>query len=158
MLNEFQNYLTFENIYLVSNLGVLPFWFMLLFIPNSKTTQILVNSIIVPLLLAAAYCYVFYKSILIGDNFFLQSFKIYSGLDGIYTMFSTEHFLLLFWLHFLALNLFLGSWIAKDASKGGVPRALSLIPLIVTYFSGPVGLVIYWILRIFYAKKIIIHE
>ena len=128
MLNEFQNYLTFENIYLVSSLGILPFWFMLFFVPNSKITQILVNSIIVPVLLAAAYCYVFYKSILLGDNFFLDNLKIYFGLDEVYTLFSTEHFLLMFWLHFLALNLFLGSWIAKDATKCGMPRGLRFIP------------------------------
>ena len=36
MTNEFQNYLTFENIYLWSNFGILPFWLMLILIPNSN--------------------------------------------------------------------------------------------------------------------------
>ena len=46
MLMQFEEYLTFENIYLCITFGVLPFWLMLVFIPGSKITQILVNSII----------------------------------------------------------------------------------------------------------------
>ena len=45
MLIQFKEYLTFENIYLWINFGVLPFWIMLILIPNSKFTQILVNSV-----------------------------------------------------------------------------------------------------------------
>ena len=36
---------------------------------------------------------------------------------GIYTLFSNENFLLIFWIHFLGINLFLGSWVSKDAFK-----------------------------------------
>ena len=45
MIAQFQDYLTLENIYLWTNFGVIPFWLMLIIIPNSKVTQILVNSI-----------------------------------------------------------------------------------------------------------------
>ena len=55
MLIQFRDYLTFDLIYLWTTLGVLPFWLMLIFIPNSKITQIFVNSVILPLILAAAY-------------------------------------------------------------------------------------------------------
>ena len=106
MLNEFQNYLSFEVIYFWSNLGILPFWLMIIFIPNLRITQILVNSIIIPLILATAYCYVIYQGILLGDNFFFENFSLYLGLDNLYTLFSIENFLLIFWLHFLALNIF----------------------------------------------------
>ena len=41
MIFQFQEYLTFENIYLWSNLGVLPVWLMLIAIPGSRITQIL---------------------------------------------------------------------------------------------------------------------
>ena len=47
MLIQFQDYLTLENIYLWSNLGVLPFWLMLIIIPNSRFTQIFTNSIVI---------------------------------------------------------------------------------------------------------------
>ena len=67
MLIQFQEYLTFENIYLWANFGVLPFWLMLIIIPNSKFTQIFVNSIIVPLILTTIYVYVIYQAILLDE-------------------------------------------------------------------------------------------
>jgi len=61
-------------------------------------------------------------------------------------------------LHFLVLNLFLGSWVSRDGIKYGMPRGLTSIPLILIYFTGPLGLVLYWMIRIFYAKKLGFHE
>ncbi|HIE72773.1 MAG TPA: DUF4281 domain-containing protein [Flavobacteriales bacterium] len=61
MLTQFEDYLTFENIYIWSNLGVLPFWLMLIIIPNSKITQFFVNSIIIPLILSSLYIFVLYS-------------------------------------------------------------------------------------------------
>jgi len=157
MLIQFQGYLTFETIYLWTNFGILPFWLMLIFIPNSKITQIFVNSIILPLILATAYVYTFYQTILLDEPIF-DIFKLYLSLDNLYTIFATESFLLVFWLHFLALNLFLGSWVSRDGVKYSMPRNLIFIPLILIYFSGPVGLVLYWLMRVFYAKKLRFHD
>ncbi len=157
MLMQFQNYLTFENIYLWTNFSVLPFWLMLIFIPKSKLTQFFVNSIIIPLLLAGAACYVIYKSILLEVPL-LDFFDLYFGLDNIYTIFSTESFLLVFWLHFVTLNIFLGSWMARDGVKYNVSRGIMLIPLILTYFTGPIGLVVYWFIRVFFAKRLSFHD
>ena len=83
-----------------------------------------------------------------------DSFELYRGLDGLYSMFSSEAFLLIFWLHFLAISLFLGAWISRDSVKYMIPRWFVIISLILTYFTGPVGLSIYWLIRIFFAKKI----
>ena len=106
MLIHFIDYLTFESIYLWTNFGLIPFWLMLIIIPNSKTTQILINSIILPLILSATYVYVIYQAILLEEPLF-EFFKLYFGLDNLYALFATESFLLIFWLHFLTLNLFL---------------------------------------------------
>ena len=154
---QFQGYLTFETIYLWANFGVLPFWLMLIFIPNSKVTQIFVNSVILPLILAAAYVYTIYQTILLDEPIF-DVFRLYLNLDSLYTIFATESFLLVFWLHFLALNLFLGSWVSRDGVKYNMPRSLVFVPLILIYFSGPVGLILYWLMRVFYAKKLGFHD
>ncbi len=157
MLIQFQNFLTFENIYLWPNFGVLPFWLMLIFIPNSKITRIFVNSIILPLILSSIYCYVIYQTILL-DEPVVEIFKQYLDFDNLYTRFATESLLLLFWIHYVTLNLFLGSWVSRDGVKYCLPRGLVFIPLILIYFMGPVGLVLYWLIRIFYAKKIEFHD
>ena len=157
MLSQFQSYLTFENIFLWANIGVLPFWLMLILIPNAKITQIFVNSIILPLILASAYCYIIYETILL-DEPILDIIKIHLSLDNLHTVFAIESFLLVFWLHFIALGLFLGSWVSRDAVKFNVPRRLVFVPLILIYFTGPVGLVFYWMIRIFFAKKLGLHD
>ena len=157
MLIEFQNYLTLDNIYLWATFGVLPFWIMLILIPNSKITQIFINSIILPLILTITYVYVFYQAILLDEAIF-DIFKLYFSLDNLYTVFATENFLLLFWIHFLAVNLYLGSWVSRDGVKYNIAKGLVMIPLILIYFTGPFGLVLYWFFRVFYSKKLGFHD
>ena len=148
--------LSYENIYLIANWGVIPFWLLLIILPNHGLTNFFVHSIVVPLLLASAYGFVAYNIFLDGN--ILDSFQLYGGLDGLYSMFSEESFLLIFWLHFLALSLFLGSWILRDSQKYMVSKFLVIVSLILTYFTGPLGLIIYWFIRIFFSKKISFND
>ena len=157
MLVQFQEYLTFENVYLWTSFGILPFWVMLIIIPNSKVTQFFVNSIILPLILSTAYVYIIYQTILL-DIPILDIFRLYLSLDGLYTVFANESFLLIFWIHFVALNLFLGSWISRDGIKYNMSRSQIFVPLILVYFTGPLGLVLYWLIRVFCAKRLSFHD
>ena len=154
---EFKDYLTISNIYIWLNLGILPFWLMLAIIPNSKFTQILINSIILPLILSAAYIYVFYQGIYMKESI-LNIFTLYLSLDDLYTILASENFLLLFWIHFISLNLFLGTWVSRDSVKYQVANIVRFFSLILIYFVGPLGLVFYWFIRIFYSKRFSLHE
>ena len=154
---QFQEYLTFENIYLWANIGVLPFWLLLIFSPKSRITQILVNSVIAPLILASAYVYVIYQSILLDESL-ISIFNLYLDFDDLYTIFATESFLLIFWLHFLSLSLFLGSWVSRDAIRYVISPTLVSICLVIIYITGPVGLVVYWLIRVFLARKLGFHD
>tara|TARA_B100000282_G_C31575941_1_gene418795 strand:- start:271 stop:741 length:471 start_codon:yes stop_codon:yes gene_type:complete len=152
MLNDVIAFITTENIYLVANWGVIPFWLLLILAPNHGLTNFLAQSVIAPLLLATGYSYLTYNLYLEKNVF--DGFELYSGLDGLYSMFSNEILLLIFWLHFLAISLFAGAWIIRDARRYLIPKIITIPSLILTYFSGPVGIVIYWLIRIFFAKKI----
>ena len=152
MINDLLPLLTYENIYLIANWGVIPFWFLLIFAPQHQLTNFLAQSIIVPLLLASGYVYLTY--IIYVEGNILEGFELYSGLDGLYSMFANEALLLIFWLHFLAISLFVGAWIVRDGKKYLIPKIIIIPSLILTYFTGPIGLVIYWFMRIFFAKKI----
>ena len=156
MLNNLIAYITPENIYLLANWGVIPFWLLLIFAPHHGFTNFINQSIIVPLLLATSYSYLSYNLYLEGNIF--DSFELYSGLDGLYSMFANETLLLVFWLHFLAISLFTGTWIVRDSRKYLIPKIIIIPSLVLTYFSGPVGLVIYWLVRIFFAKKISFND
>ena len=156
MLENIEILLTVENIYLIINWGIIPFWLMLVFFPNLSVTNFLVNSVIVPLLLSAAYAYLAYQIFLDGN--ILSGFNLYYGIEDLYAVFSDELFLLIFWIHFLTLSLFVGAWISRDSQRYNISRPITIISLVITYFSGPVGLLIYWLFRIFFAKKINFNE
>ena len=156
MINNFQEYLTLENIFLFSNLGVIPFWLLLLLSPNGTLTRFLVHSIIIPFILGSAYVFVVYK-IYLNDNF-LDGFGLYLGIENLYAIFSDENFLLIFWLHFLSISLFVGAWIARDSTRYSIPKPLTALSLIITYFTGPLGIFLYWVIRVFFAKKISLNE
>ena len=156
MINNLLELLTYENIYLVANWGVIPFWLLLIFVPNHQLTHFLAQSVIVPLLFAISYAFLSYNIYLDGNIF--DGFELYNGLDGLYSMFSNEALLLVFWLHFLAISLFTGAWIVRDSKRYFIPKIITIPSLILTYFSGPIGLVIYWLIRIFFAKKISFND
>ncbi len=156
MLNNLLAFITSENIYLAANWGVIPFWLLLIFAPNHGFTNFFTQSIVAPLLLAIGYIYLAYNLYL--ENKIFDGFELYSGLDGLYSMFANEILLLVFWLHFLSISLFTGSWIVRDARRYIIPKIITIPSLVLTYFSGPVGLVIYWFLRIFFAKKISLND
>ena len=152
MIDNLLSFLTYENIFYISNIGVIPFWLLLIFIPGHVITKFFVKSVIIPLLLSTAYIFVSYQ-IYITENIF-EVFNLYLGLNELYALFSNEAFLLIFWLHFLSINLFVGNWIANDSRLYMVPKIFVIFMLVITYFTGPVGLVFYWLIRIFYSKKI----
>ena len=94
MFNNLLAYITPENIYLTANWGVIPFWLLLIFAPNNGFTNFFTQSVVAPLLLAIAYIYLSY-GLYIETNIF-DGFELYSGLDGLYSMFANEILLLIF--------------------------------------------------------------
>ena len=156
MINDLLLFLNYENIYLIANWGVIPFWILLIFFPNHQFTNLIAQSIMAPLLLATGYVYLSYTIYTEGNIF--DGFELYNGLDGLYSMFSNEILLLIFWLHFLAISLFAGSWIVRDSKRFLIPKVITIPSLILTYFAGPIGLVIYWFFRMFFARKISFND
>lgn len=156
-LIKFQDYFTFEVIYLWANLIVLPLWILLIFLPSSNLSKVLINSITIPLLFSIAYIYAAYQIFLLEIPIY-NAFNLYQGLDELYALFADEGFLLIFWLHFLAINLFLGSWIARDGVRNNIGKKIIFLPLIITYFTGPLGLLLYWIIRMLFARRFSFNE
>ena len=157
MIEQIYTYFSIETLYMWINLGVLPFWFILIVFPQSHLSRIFVTSIFPFLILSGVYIFILYKSYLIGYDFD-GNFTLYLGLNELSRLFEDHLYIMIFWTHFIALNLFIGGWIVKDSQKFSVNKVLLAIPLILTYLIGPIGLLIYWIIRIFYAKRISLYE
>ena len=157
MIEQIYAYFTIEILYFWVNLGVLPFWLILMFFPSSNLSRFLVTSIFPIFLLSGAYIFVLYKSFL-GSYDFISNFELYLSISNLSNLFSNNLFLMLFWIHFISINLFVGGWIVKDSQKFYINKILVSFPLIITYLIGPLGLFIYWLIRIFYAKSINLYE
>ena len=157
MIEQIYNYFTIEMLYYWVNLGVLPFWLILIFFPQSHICKYLVTSIFPIFLLGGAYIFMLYKSY-IGSYDFDGNFDLYLGIDNISDLFSDKTFLMMFWIHFISINLFTGGWIVKDSQKLGINKIIIIFPLLITYLIGPIGIFIYWLIRIFYAKSINLYD
>ena len=157
MIEQISNLFTIHTIYLWLNIGIIPFWFILIFFPNSKVCNIFVSSIFPIFVLSAIYLYLIYYFFISGYNF-LDNFNLYLSLDSLSELFNDKGFLIIFWTHFLAINLFCGSWIVNDSKKLSINKIIVFFPLVITYFIGPFGIFIYWFIRIFFAKRMSLYD
>ena len=157
MIEQIYTYFSIETIYMWINLGVLPFWFILVFFPQSHLSRIFVTSIFPIFILAGVYIFILYKSFVTGYDF-IGNFSLYLGLNELSRLYEDHLYIMIFWIHFISINLFVGGWIVKDSQKFNINKILLIIPLILTYLIGPIGLFIYWIIRIFFAKRISLYE
>ena len=157
MIEQIYNYFTVEILYYWVNIGVLPFWLILIFFPNSQLCKVFVTSVLPIFILSGAYIFMLYKSY-ISSYDFISNFHLYLGLAEIKNLFNDEIFLMMFWIHFISINLFTGGWIVKDSQKLNINKFPVFLPLITTYLIGPIGLFFYWLIRIFYAKSIKLYD
>ena len=157
MIEQIYAYFSLEILYLWVNFGVLPFWLLLIIFPHSNFNKFFVTSIFPILLLTGAYIFMLYRSYFSTYDY-LSNFELYLSISNLSSLFSNDTFLIMFWIHFVSINLFVGGWMVKDSQKFLINRVVMSIPLIITYLIGPLGIFIYWIIRIFYAKSISLYE
>ena len=157
MFEQIYTFFTLEMVYLWLNLGVMPFWLVLIIFPHSQICRVFITSIFPIFILGLAYSYLIYISFI--DSYdFIQNFKLYMGLGQLSQLFEDKSFLILFWVHFLAMNLFCGGWIVNDSRIFNMNRFLVSLPLIITYLIGPIGIILYWLIRLLYAKRISLYD
>lgn len=70
-----------------------------------------------------------------------------TGIEGIRTLFAQDGGLVLGWTHYLAFDLFIGQWIAKDADQKTFSRLAQAPVLLLTLLAGPIGLLAWLIIR-----------
>ena len=78
MIEQIAAIFTLEMIYLWLNIGVIPFWLILIVFPQSKVCGLLVTSVVPFLILSAVYCYLGYYFFVSGYDFD-YNFTLYLG-------------------------------------------------------------------------------
>ncbi len=117
----------------LSNVFVLPFWALMVLLPNWGVTKRIMTSYIPFILLAGLYLYLFIGSITPENAAALSNPK----LADIARFFADEGAAATGWTHFLVMDLFVGRWIYWEGQRTGVWTIHSLA---LCLFAGPMGL------------------
>ena len=110
-------------------------WLLLVFVPRARWTG-MVTTTAVPLLFAVAYVVILAFTLGRGPGDF-------QSLAGVSALVSNPWTLLAGWIHYLAFDLLIGTWEARDARERGVPHLLLVPCLFLTLMFGPAGWLVY---------------
>lgn len=132
-------------------MSVLPGWLLLVFAPRWKWSARIIAGVIIPLLLALVYLY------LVAAHFG-ESEGGFGSLQQVSQLFRNPYALLAGWIHYLAFDLFIGSWEVRDSQRLGIHHLLVVPCLALTFLFGPIGLLLYFVLRAAWKRRLIVNE
>src|SRR5215468_7874732 len=136
-----------EQIFLIANMLAILGWLLLVILPRWKGTRIIVLSGLIPLLFSAAY-------LVLISLFFWSTEGGFGSLADVMKLFTNPWATLAGWIHYLAFDLFVGSWELKDSQQRGISHWLIIPCLFLTFLLGPIGFLLYNILRLFLKKEV----
>ncbi|MEL6223014.1 MAG: ABA4-like family protein [Cyanobacteria bacterium J06627_8] len=125
--------MTAEFLFNAANFFVLPFWTLMVVLPNWNVTKRVMTSFWPFILLAITYVYLFVSGLTPEAAEEFSS----AGLSDIARLFSQEQFAATAWVHFVVIDLFTGRWIYQDGQSLNVFTRHSLV---LCLFAGPIGL------------------
>ena len=141
--------MNYESAFGIANNITMVGWLLLIIAPYWKYTRPIVQFGVVSLLLSILYLYLIFFAP--GEGMDTSSF---GTLAGVMDLFTDPKSVLAGWVHYLAFDLWVGSWEVGDAKKHGINRWFLLPSLLLTFMLGPVGLLSYIILRSILTKKV----
>ena len=132
--------MTPQQIFAITNTVAVVGWILLAVLPGRRWVTEVVTGKALPMFFAVVY-------VAIAVAVFPGAEGSFSTLDGVATLFSNPWLLLAGWLHYLAFDLLIGTWEARDARERGVPHPLLVPCLFLTLMFGPAGWLVYQAVR-----------
>jgi len=128
------------------NTLILVAWAAILFFPKSKVSKPLISFPWIPLGISFFYTYF----IIVSGGLAEADF---SSLAGIVVLFknATPESAAAGWLHYLAFDFWVGTWMIRHSQKFQIKHILIVLPLLCTFMLGPIGILIYSL--VFFTKK-----
>ena len=132
--------MSYDSLFNIANGIALASWIILLLFPfHSFTNRLLVG--VTVMILCLAY------SILVYNIMVPQDFNKFRSLSGVASLLSVPAAALAGWIHYLAFDLMAGLFVAHNAAKHGISHAWIIPCLLLTFMLGPVGLLLYFLIR-----------
>lgn len=125
-------------------------WLLMVFAPRWVVTKKIVLSGLLPLLLGLVYLFLIVAH-------FGETEGNFSSLAGVTLLFENPFALTAGWIHYLAFDMFIGSWEVTDSQKHGISHFLIIPCLFFTFMFGPIGLILYFTVRALKTRRLF-HE
>lgn len=137
-----------DDVFWAANLAAIIVWlalFGVLLIGPAKTVRLhrtvdLLASVIVPCLYALVYIVLMATSWGEVDGGF-------GSLAELLPLYASPGLVVAGWLHYLAFDMFIGAWQLRETRRRGLPRLIVLPCMVLTFLLGPVGLLLFLIVR-----------
>lgn len=129
-----------NTIFAAVNLIALAGWLLIVFAPYSRATRRLIDSMVLPVVLALVYA----AALVIAFSLMPQ---VVWTLEGIAEVMSDPWIMTLGWTHLVAFDLVAGTWMKLDAAKRKIRHRWMIVPYLLTFLLGPVGLLTYVLMR-----------
>ena len=124
----------FSNAGLIAMIG----WMILIFGPRRWPLLSAFPAYVIPAILSLGYAILILRHFGIAQGGF-------TTLADVALLFSNDHLLLAGWVHYLAFDLFIGAWIARQSDDVGISRVVQATILVTTFMLGPFGLLLFLI-------------
>jgi hypothetical protein len=105
--------------------------------------------ILVPVILAAAYVLLIWQ----GRSAFESGG--FGSIEEIRALFANDAVLVAGWFHYLAFDLFVGAWIAREGIERRIPGLLLLPCLALAFLFGPAGFLLFLTLRLAFRERLV---
>lgn len=133
-----------EQVFSLVSAGALLGWVLLVLAPLRRGAAVTGARVV-----AALLCGVYFSFLVVGltSGNGPPEGAGFSTLAGVKLLLSSPEALLAGWVHYLAFDLFIGSWQVADAPQSNIPHWLLLPCLAMTFVAGPVGLLLYLVVK-----------
>ncbi len=121
-------------------------WFIIIVFPLWRSSDKFIVGIIITLL-AIVYAW------LIATHFKPADFSKFNSLAGAMELFQNKELFTAGWIHYLAFDLLTGLFIRQNAQRYNISHWLLIPCYLVTSMLGPIGLLLYLVIRLFYSRK-----
>jgi hypothetical protein len=125
-------------------------WLILIFLPRWRWAARLIGPVLIPAMLSSLYAALVVTEFGRGGGF--------SSLSSVGLLFQNPYMLLAGWVHYLAFDLFVGSWEVRDSQRLGIAYYLVVPCLILTFLFGPAGWLLYFLFRSVATRSIGVND
>jgi hypothetical protein len=143
-----------ERLFSIASNVALPGWLLLALLPRWRWSARLIAPVIIPGALAILYAGLIFTGVRTSGG----DMSAFNSLAGVKGLFAQDNILLAGWIHYLAFDLFVGSWEVRDAQRVGIPHWLVVPCLFFTLMLGPVGWFAYILLRGLWRRQWVIES